>query len=153
MRERERERERENITMSNFDLLLKLKNEAENRNLELNELIYDVLSLSSDFDLLDYESLILISENCYMKYFDTLITEKENLKNHSISKLLNIIDNKKIDSMKDGKIVIIRYNKQYNFIDKKDLNDYMINLFMYFDFDDLKENVEKFIELLYENVL
>lgn len=153
MRERERERERENITMSNFDLLLKLKNEAENRNLELNELIYDVLSLSSDFDLLDYESLILISENCYMKYFDTLITEKENLKNHSISKLLNIIDNKKIDLMKDGKIVIIRYNKQYNFIDKKDLNDYMINLFMYFDFDDLKENVEKFIELLYENVL
>ena len=139
--------------MTNFDLLLKLKNEAENRNLELNELIYDVLSLSSDFDLLDYESLILISENCYMKYFDDLITEKENLKNHSISKLLSIIDNKKIDLMKDDKIVIIRYNKKYIFVDKKDVNDYMINLLMNFDFDDLKENVEKFIELLYENVL
>lgn len=148
-----RERERENKTMTNFDLLLKLKNEAENRNLELNELIYDVLSLSSDFDLLDYESLILISENCYMKYFDDLITEKENLKNHSISKLLSIIDNKKIDLMKDDKIVIIRYNKKYIFVDKKDVNDYMINLLMNFDFDDLKENVEKFIELLYENVL
>ena len=139
--------------MTNFDLLLKLKNEAENRDLELSELIYDVLSLSSDFDLLDYESLILISENCYMKYFDTLITEKENLKNHSISKLLSIIDNKKIDLMKDDKIVIIRYNKQYNFVDKKDMNDYMINLLMSFNFDDLKENVDKFIELLYENVL
>ena len=139
--------------MTNFDLLLKLKNEAENRDLELNELIYDVLSLSSDFDLLDYESLILISENCYMKYFDDLITEKENLKNHSISKLLSIIDNKKIDLMKDDKIVIIRYNKKYIFVDKKDVNDYMINLLMNFDFDDLKENVEKFIELLYENVL
>ena len=139
--------------MANFDLLLKLKNEAENRNLELNELIYDVLSLSSDFDLLDYESLILISENCYMKYFDILIIEKENLKNHSISELLNIVDKKKIDLMKDDKIVIARYNKQYNFIDKKDINDYMINLLMNFDFDDLKENVEKFIELLYENVL
>ena len=148
-----RERERENKTMINFDLLLKLKNEAENRNLELNELIYDVLSLSSDFDLLDYESLILISENCYMKYFDILIIEKENLKNHSISELLNIVDKKKIDLMKDDKIVIARYNKQYNFIDKKDINDYMINLLMNFDFDDLKENVEKFIELLYENVL
>lgn len=148
-----RERERENIIMTNFDLLLKLKNEAENRDLELSELIYDVLSLSSDFDLLDYESLILISENCYMKYFDTLITEKENLKNHSISKLLSIIDNKKIDLMKDDKIVIIRYNKQYNFVDKKDMNDYMINLLMSFNFDDLKENVDKFIELLYENVL
>lgn len=139
--------------MTNFDLLLKLKNEAENRDLELNELIYDVLSLSSDFDLLDYESLILISENCYMKYFDILIIEKENLKNHSISELLNIVDKKKIDLMKDDKIVIVRYNKQYNFIDKKDINDYMINLLMNFDFDDLKENVEKFIELLYENVL
>lgn len=139
--------------MTNFDLLLKLKNEAENRNLELNELIYDVLSLSSDFDLLDYESLILISENCYMKYFDTLITEKENLKNHSISKLLSIIDNEKIDLMKDDKIVIVRYNKQYNFLDKKEVNDYMINLLMNFNFDDLKENVNKFIELLYENVL
>ena len=148
-----RERERENITMTNFDLLLKLKNEAENRDLELNELIYDVLSLSSDFDLLDYESLILISENCYMKYFDTLITEKENLKNHSISKLLSIIDNKKIDLIKDDKIVIIRYNKQYNFVDKKDVNDYMINLLMNFNFNDLKENIDKFIELLYENVL
>ena len=139
--------------MTNFDLLLKLKNEAENRGLELSELIYDVLSLSSDFDLLDYESLILISENCYMKYFDTLITEKENLKNHSISKLLSIIDNKKIDLMKDDKIVIIRYNKKYIFVDKKDVNDYMINLLMSFNFDDLKENVYKFIELLYENVL
>ena len=139
--------------MTNFDLLLKLKNEAENRNLELNELIYDVLNLSSDFDLLDYESLILISENCYMKYFDDLITEKENLKNHSISKLLSIIDNKKIDLMKDDKIVIIRYNKKYIFVDKKDINDYMINLLMSFNFDDLKENVDKFIELLYENVL
>ena len=139
--------------MTNFDLLLKLKNEAENRDLELSELIYDVLSLSSDFDLLDYESLILISENCYMKYFDILIIEKENLKNHSISELLNIVDKKKIDLMKDDKIVIARYNKQYNFIDKKDINDYMINLLMNFDFDDLKENVEKFIELLYENVL
>ena len=148
-----RERERENKTMTNFDLLLKLKNEAENRGLKLNELIYDVLSLSSDFDLLDYESLILISENCYMKYFDDLITEKENLKNHSISKLLSIIDNKKIDLMKDDKIVIIRYNKKYIFVDKKDLNDYMINLLMSFNFDDLKENVNKFIELLYENVL
>lgn len=148
-----RERERENITMTNFDLLLKLKNEAENRDLELNELIYDVLSLSSDFDLLDYESLILISENCYMKYFDDLITEKENLKNHSISKLLSIIDNKKIDLIKDDKIVIIRYNKKYIFVDKKDANDYMINLLMNFNFDDLKENVDKFIELLYENVL
>ena len=148
-----RERERENITMTNFDLLLKLKNEAENRGLELSELIYDVLSLSSDFDLLDYESLILISENCYMKYFDDLITEKENLKNHSISKLLSIIDNKKIDLMKDDKIVIIRYNKKYIFVDKKDMNDYMINLLMSFNFDDLKENVDKFIELLYENVL
>ena len=148
-----RERERENKTMTNFDLLLKLKNEAENRDLELSELIYDVLSLSSDFDLLDYESLILISENCYMKYFDDLITEKENLKNHSISKLLSIIDNKKIDLMKDDKIVIIRYNKKYIFVDKKDANDYMINLLMNFDFDDLKENVDKFIELLYENVL
>lgn len=148
-----RERERENKTMTNFDLLLKLKNEAENRNLELNELIYDVLSLSSDFDLLDYESLILISENSYMKYFDTLITEKENLKNHSISELLNILDKKKIDLMKDDKIVLIRYSKQYNFIDKKDINDYMINLLMNFNFDDLKENVDKFIELLYENVL
>ena len=139
--------------MTNFDLLLKLKNEAENRGLELSGLIYDVLSLSSDFDLLDYESLILISENCYMKYFDDLITEKENLKNHSISKLLSIIDNKKIDLMKDDKIVIIRYNKKYIFVDKKDLNDYMINLLMSFNFDDLKENVNKFIELLYENVL
>lgn len=139
--------------MTNFDLLLKLKNEAENRELELSELIYDVLSLSSDFDLLDYESLILISENCYMKYFDDLITEKENLKNHSISKLLSIIDNKKIDLMKDDKIVIIRYNKKYIFVDKKDMNDYMINLLMNFNFDDLKENVDKFIELLYENVL
>ena len=139
--------------MTNFDLLLKLKNEAENRNLELNELIYDVLNLSSDFDLLDYESLILISENCYMKYFDDLITEEENLKNHSISKLLSIIDNKKIDLMKDDKIVIIRYNKKYIFVDKKDINDYMINLLMSFNFDDLKENVDKFIELLYENVL
>lgn len=139
--------------MTNFDLLLKLKNEAENRDLKLNELVYDVLSLSSDFDLLDYESLVLISENSYMKYFDTLITEKENLKNHSISELLNIIDNKKIDLMKDDKIVIIRYNKQYNFVDKKDVNDYMIHLLMNFDCDDLKENVEKFIELLYENVL
>ena len=139
--------------MTNFDLLLKLKNEAENRGLELSELIYDVLSLSSDFDLLDYESLILISENCYMKYFDDLITEKENLKNHSISKLLSIIDNKKIDLMKDDKIVIIRYNKKYIFVDKKDVNDYMINLLMSFNFDDLKENVYKFIELLYENVL
>lgn len=139
--------------MTNFDLLLKLKNEAENRDLELSELIYDVLSLSSDFDLLDYESLILISENCYMKYFDDLITEKENLKNHSISKLLSIIDNKKIDLMKDDKIVIIRYNKKYIFVDKKDVNDYMINLLMSFNFDDLKENVYKFIELLYENVL
>ena len=139
--------------MTNFDLLLKLKNEAENRDLELNELIYDVLSLSSDFDLLDYESLILISENSYMKYFDTLITEKENLKNHSISELLDIIDKKKIDLMKDDEIVIIRYNKKYIFVDKKDVNDYMINLLMNFDFDDLKENVEKFIELLYENVL
>lgn len=148
-----RERERENKTMTNFDLLLKLKNEAENRNLELNELIYDVLSLSSDFDLLDYESLILISENSYLKYFDTLITEKENLKNHSISELLNILDKKKIDLMKDDKIVIIRYNKQYSFVDKKDVNDYMINLLMNFNFDDLKENVDKFIELLYENVL
>ena len=148
-----RERERENKTMTNFDLLLKLKNEAENRGSELSELIYDVLSLSSDFDLLDYESLILISENCYMKYFDILIIEKENLKNHSISELLNIVDKKKIDLMKDDKIVIARYNKQYNFIDKKDINDYMINLLMNFDFDDLKENVEKFIELLYENVL
>lgn len=148
-----RERERENITMTNFDLLLKLKNEAENRDLELNELIYDVLSLSSDFDLLDYESLILISENCYMKYFDDLITEKENLKNHSISELLDIIDNKKIDLMKDDEIVIIRYNKKYIFVDKKDVNDYMINLLMSFNFDDLKENVYKFIELLYENVL
>lgn len=148
-----RERERENKTMTNFDLLLKLKNEAENRGLELSGLIYDVLSLSSDFDLLDYESLILISENCYMKYFDDLITEKENLKNHSISKLLSIIDNKKIDLMKDDKIVIIRYNKKYIFVDKKDLNDYMINLLMSFNFDDLKENVNKFIELLYENVL
>lgn len=148
-----RERERENKTMTNFDLLLKLKNEAENRNLELNELIYDVLSLSSDFDLLDYESLILISENSYLKYFDTLITEKENLKNHSISELLNILDKKKIDLMKDDKIVLIRYSKQYNFIDKKDINDYMINLLMNFNFDDLKENVDKFIELLYENVL
>ena len=148
-----RERERENKTMTNFDLLLKLKNEAENRELKLNELIYDVLSLSSDFDLLDYESLILISENCYMKYFDDLIIEKENLKNHSISKLLSIIDNKKIDLMKDDKIVIIRYNKKYIFVDKKDLNDYMINLLMSFNFDDLKENVNKFIELLYENDL
>ena len=148
-----RERERENKTMINFDLLLKLKNEAENRNLELNELIYDVLSLSSDFDLLDYESLILISENCYMKYFDDLITERENLKNHSISKLLSIIDNKKIDLMKDDKIVIIRYNKKYIFVDKKDVNDYMINLLMNFNFNDLKENINKFIELLYENVL
>ena len=148
-----RERERENKTMINFDLLLKLKNEAENRNLELNELIYDVLSLSSDFDLLDYESLILISENCYMKYFDNLITERENLKNHSISKLLSIIDNKKIDLMKDDKIVIIRYNKKYIFVDKKDVNDYMINLLMNFNFNDLKENINKFIELLYENVL
>ena len=148
-----RERERENKTMTNFDLLLKLKNEAENRGLKLNELIYDVLSLSSDFDLLDYESLILISENCYMKYFDDLITEKENLKNHSISKLLSIIDNKKIDLMKDDKIVIIRYNKKYIFVDKKDLNDYMINLLMSFNFDDLKDKVNKFIELLYENVL
>lgn len=139
--------------MTNFDLLLKLKNEAENRDLELSELIYDVLSLSSDFDLLDYESLILISENCYMKYFDDLITEKENLKNHSISKLLSIIDNKKIDLMKDDEIVIIRYNKKYIFVDKKDANDYMINLLMSFNFDDLKENVDKFIELLYENVL
>ena len=139
--------------MTNFDLLLKLKNEAENRDLELSELIYDVLSLSSDFDLLDYESLILISENCYMKYFDILIIEKENLKNHSISELLNIVDKKKIDLMKDDKIVIARYNKQYNFIDKKDINDYMINLLMNFDFDDLKENIDKFIELLYENVL
>ena len=139
--------------MTNFDLLLKLKNEAENRDLELNELIYDVLSLSSDFDLLDYESLILISENCYMKYFDDLITEKENLKNHSISELLDIIDNKKIDLMKDDEIVIIRYNKKYIFVDKKDVNDYMINLLMSFNFDDLKENVYKFIELLYENVL
>ena len=139
--------------MTNFDLLLKLKNEAENRDLELSELIYDVLSLSSDFDLLDYESLILISENCYMKYFDTLITERENLKNHSISKLLSIIDNKKIDLMKDDEIVIIRYNKKYIFVDKKDVNDYMINLLMNFNFDDLKENVDKFIELLYENVL
>ena len=139
--------------MTNFDLLLKLKNEAENRNLELNELIYDVLSLSSDFDLLDYESLILISENCYVKYFDDLITEKENLKNHSISKLLSIIDNKKIDLMKDDKIVIIRYNKKYIFVDKKDINDYMINLLMNFNFNDLKENIDKFIELLYENVL
>ena len=139
--------------MTNFDLLIKLKNEAENRNLELNALIYDVLSLSSDFDLLDYESLILISENCYMKYFDTLSTEKENLKNHSISELLSIIDNKKIDLMKDDKIVIIRYNKKYIFVDKKDVNDYMINLLMSFNFDDLKENVNKFIELLYENVL
>lgn len=139
--------------MTNFDLLLKLKNEAENRELDLNELIYDVLSLSSDFDLLDYESLILISENCYMKYFDDLITERENLKNHSISKLLSIIDNKKIDLMKDDKIVIIRYNKKYIFVDKKDVNDYMINLLMNFNFDDLKENVDKFIELLYENVL
>ena len=139
--------------MTNFDLLLKLKNEAENRELDLNELIYDVLSLSSDFDLLDYESLILISENCYMKYFDDLITEKENLKNHSISELLSIIDNKKIDLMKDDEIVIIRYNKKYIFVDKKDVNDYMINLLMNFNFDDLKENVDKFIELLYENVL
>ena len=139
--------------MTNFDLLLKLKNEAENRDLELSELIYDVLSLSSDFDLLDYESLILISENCYMKYFDILIIEKENLKNHSISELLNIVDKKKIDLMKDDKIVIARYNKQYNFIDKKDVNDYMINLLMNFNFDDLKENIDKFIELLYENVL
>ena len=139
--------------MTNFDLLLKLKNEAENRDLELNELIYNILSLSSDFDLLDYESLILISENSYMKYFDTLITEKENLKTHSISELLNIIDNKKIDLMKDDKIVIIRYNKKYIFVDKKDINDYMINLLMNFNFDDLKENVNKFIELLYENVL
>lgn len=139
--------------MTNFDLLLKLKNEAENRDLELSELIYDVLSLSSDFDLLDYESLILISENCYMKYFDDLITEKENLKNHSISELLSIIDNKKIDLMKDDEIVIIRYNKKYIFVDKKDVNDYMINLLMNFNFDDLKENVDKFIELLYENVL
>ena len=139
--------------MTNFDLLLKLKNEAENRDLELSELIYDVLSLSSDFDLLDYESLILISENCYMKYFDDLITERENLKNHSISKLLSIIDNKKIDLMKDDEIVIIRYNKEYIFVDKKDVNDYMINLLMNFNFNDLKENVEKFIELLYENVL
>lgn len=55
--------------------------------------------------------------------------------------------------MKDDKIVIIRYNKKYIFVDKKDVNDYMINLLMNFDFDDLKENVEKFIELLYENVL
>ena len=148
-----RERERENKTMTNFDLLLKLKNEAENRDLELSELIYDVLSLSSDFDLLDYESLILISENCYMKYFDDLITERENLKNHSISKLLSIIDNKKIDLMKDDKIVIIRYNKKYIFVDKKDVNDYMINLLMNFNFNDLKENINKFIELLYENVL
>ena len=139
--------------MTNFDLLLKLKNEAENRDLELSELIYDVLSLSSDFDLLDYESLILISENCYMKYFDDLITERENLKNHSISKLLSIIDNKKIDLMKDDEIVIIRYNKEYIFVDKKDVNDYMINLLMNFNFNDLKKNVEKFIELLYENVL
>ena len=60
---------------------------------------------------------------------------------------------KKIDLMKDDKIVIIRYNKKYIFVDKKDVNDYMINLLMNFDFDDLKENVEKFIELLYENVL